>query len=422
MGKVWLVAKREFFDNVVRPSFLYTAFGTPLLIFIIWGVIFAIESSGGDGSADFNNQIGYVDASGILADDVYSQPLDRDDPEAGNYTIQPYMTEEAVRSALDAGDIDAYYLIPEGYMLGDIAERVSYKAIPNWVNRAVNQALLSQLGADTGLDARFIGRLSDPVSDMDITILDSGRKYTSAFPIVTVLLPLGLGIIFFMTAQGTSQMLMNGLFEEKQNRIIEILVTTIKPMELLLGKVIGLGLLGLLQFAVWVTLIVVLFTLAPKISFLSEFANVGVPYDLLLIGISYFVMSYFVLASMMSAVGVLVGSQQQSGIFTMLFMIPNYFIPIFSIMSFFEAPSGDYVRFLSIFPLTSPISMTMRSGMSAVPLWEIILGLVLLALLAIATAWMSGRLFRWGLLMYGKKVTPREVINVIFGRQQTQQA
>jgi ABC-2 type transport system permease protein len=421
MGKIGLIARREFFENIVKPSFLYSAFGTPLLIFIIWGVIFAVESSGGSGSADFNNVIGYVDASAILEDGTYSRPIDIEDAEEGNYTLQPYATQDNARTALDAGEIDAYYLIPEGYLVGDNAERVSYKDIPNWVNRAVNDALLSQLGTEAGLDDRFIGRLSDPVHDMDITILDSGRKYTSAFPIVTVLLPLALGIIFFMTAQGTSQLLMNSLFEEKQNRIIEILVTTIKPMELLLGKVLGLGMLGLLQFAVWVILILVLFTLAPMISFLSEFANVGIPYDLLLIGISYFVLSYFVLASLMSAVGVLVGSQQQSGVFTMLFMIPNYFIPIFSIAAFFEAPSGAYVRFLSIFPLTSPISMTMRAGMSAVPLWEILLGLVLLALLAVFTAWVSGRLFRWGLLLYGKKITPREIINVVLGRQEKQQ-
>lgn len=421
MGKIWLIVKREFLDNIVKPSFLYTAFVTPLIIFIIWGVIFAIESSGGSND-DFNNVVGYVDSSAILANGVYSKPLDADNPDKGSYTLKPYDTEESAREALDAGDIGAYYLIPEGYFKGEVAERVSYDDIPNWVNRSVNDALVTQLGTEAGLDERFIARLSDPVYDMDITILDSGRKYTSAFPIVTILLPLGLGIIFFMTAQGTSQLLMNGLFEEKQNRIIEILVTTVKPMELLLGKVIGLGLLGLLQFGVWVVLIILIFTLAPRISFLSEFANVDIPYDLLAIGISYFVLSYFVLASMMSAVGVLIGSQQQSGIFTTLFMIPNYFIPIFSISRFFEDPSGSYVRFLSIFPLTSPISMTLRSGMSAVPLSEIILGLVLLALLAIFTAWISGRLFRWGLLLYGKKISPRELISVIFSRQNVQQA
>jgi ABC-2 type transport system permease protein len=410
MSRIWLIAKREFNYNIRRPSFLFTAFGTPLLIFGIWAITFLIGSGSG-GSQDQTNSFGYVDNAAILADANYTDIIDDEDPDKGAYVFMPFADADSAALALDAGDIDAYYVIPTDYEMGALVERVSYEDITVDVDFALSGFLAQQYGVQVGVGPQLVPRLAEPISNMNVTLLDSGRRYEGELPVVLFLLPLGLGIIFFLAAQSTSQFLMTGLVEEKQNRIIEILVTTVKPRELLIGKVIGLGLLGLLQFTVWVVLLLVIY----YVPMLAEFVTFDMPYDLIFVGFIYFSLSYFVLASGMAAVGVLVGSEQQSNMFAMLFMVPYYFVPIFTMSSLLEAPNSAYATFISIFPLTSPLPMTLRLGVGFVPPWQILLGIVLLVITVIVVAWFAARLFHWGLLLYGKKITPMMVLRVMFG-------
>ncbi len=419
MSKVWLVAKREFSYNIRRPAFLFTAFGTPLMIFGIWIFIFLV-GTGSQSSGEQTNIFAYVDSASILADETYSTLVDEEEPEGDSYTFVPFANAQSARNALDANEIDAYYLIPAEYESGALVERVSYEDVPFSVNFALNRFITEQYGLQMGVDPQFLPRLSNPVENMNVTLLDSGRQYEGELPVILLLLPLGLGIIFFLAAQSTSQFLMTGLVEEKQNRIIEILVTTVKPRELLIGKVIGLGMLGLLQFVVWVGLLLLVYFMAPYVPFLAEFMTFDMPYDLLVVGFIYFSLSYFVLASGMAAIGVLVSSEQQSSLFALLFMIPYYFVPIFTISTFIESPNGAYATFLSIFPLTSPLPMTLRIGIGSVPLWQILLGMALLIVTALIAAWLAARLFRWGLLLYGKKITPMVLVRVILGIEEKQ--
>ncbi len=419
MSKVWLVAKREFSYNIRRPAFLFTAFGTPLMIFGIWIFIFLV-GTGSQSSGEQTNIFAYVDSASILADETYSTLVDEEEPEGDSYTFVPFANAQSARNALDANEIDAYYLIPAEYESGALVERVSYEDVPFSVNFALNRFITEQYGLQMGVDPQFLPRLSNPVENMNVTLLDSGRQYEGELPVILLLLPLGLGIIFFLAAQSTSQFLMTGLVEEKQNRIIEILVTTVKPRELLIGKVIGLGMLGLLQFVVWVGLLLLVYFMAPYVPFLAEFMTFDMPYDLLIVGFIYFSLSYFVLASGMAAIGVLVSSEQQSSLFALLFMIPYYFVPIFTISTFIESPNGAYATFLSIFPLTSPLPMTLRIGIGSVPLWQILLGMALLIVTALIAAWLAARLFRWGLLLYGKKITPMVLVRVILGIEEKQ--
>lgn len=416
LTNVWKVAGREFKYNLRKPSFLFSAFGTPLFIFAIWLVIFLIETTGGS-SPDLNNVFGYVDQSGVLSGDTLTETIEGDDDEdSRTYTFLPFADVETAEAALEAGAIDGYYIIPPDYEQGGIVRRVSFEDIPVSVDRALNRIVSSHLGERAGVDPAFIPLLGNPVEEMRVTLLDSGREFDGEFPVLLFLFPMALGIIFFMSAQTNSQFLMTGLVEEKQNRIIEILVTTIKPIELLLGKVVGLGGLGLLQFAVWMGLIVSVLVIAPLVGLLSGISLADVPFDVVGVGFVYFTLGYFLLASALAAVGVLVGNEQQSNMFVLIFMVPFYFVPLFSLSAFFQSPGGAYVTFISIFPLTSPLSMMVRMSVSMVPVWQIILGGVLLAITTVITAWLAGRIFRWGLLLYGAKITPMRLINVVLNR------
>lgn len=415
LANIWKVAGREFRYNLRKPSFLFSAFGTPLFIFAIWFVIFLIETGGG-ASPDLNNVFGYVDQSAILSGETLTDTVEIDDDESRTYTFRPFADADAAEAELEAGEIDAYYVIPADYEQGGIVQRFSLGDIPNSVDWALNRLVSSHLGERAGVDPAFIPLLGNPVEEMRVTLLDSGREFDGEFPVLLFLFPMALGIIFFMSAQTNSQFLMTGLVEEKQNRIIEILVTTIKPIELLLGKVVGLGGLGLLQFTVWMVLILVVLLLAPFVGLLSGFSIADLPIDLIFVGLIYFTLGYFLLASALAAVGVLVGNEQQSNMFVLIFMVPFYFVPLFSLTTFFEAPNGAYVTFISIFPLTSPLSMMLRMGVGMVPVWQIVLGGVLLTITTIITAWLAGRIFRWGLLLYGVKITPLRLFNVMLNR------
>jgi ABC-2 type transport system permease protein len=202
---------------------------------------------------------------------------------------------------------------------------------------------------------------------------------------------------------------MSGVVEEKTSRIMEILVTSVTPFQLLFGKIIGLGLLGLTQLVIWMAAGFVTLALGRNTTFLT---GITIPPDLLVVGVVYFLLGYFLLASAMAGIGVVLGSEQESrqyaGIFGLLLAIPFFFIT-----SFFTDPNGGVVTFLTLFPFTSPVSMILRMGFSAVPAWQLIASIVLLLLTALFMAWASARIFRWALLLYGKPPGIRELIRVI---------
>jgi ABC-2 type transport system permease protein len=423
MFKTWLVAQREYMYNLKRPSFLFSAFGTPIMIVGIWILIFAFNS-GGESDEVMLPVYGMVDQAGVLLDEEpRTMAFDPDDEgNVESYEYVPYASEDAARAALDAEEINGYYVISADYYQTALVERYSYTdSVPGGADALFRRLLIMSLTDDVDIDDKLIERVYDTVGEMQVTLLDSGRELSQNALPVLLLTPMFFGIIFFMAAQTTSSFLMNGLVEEKKNHIMELVVTTITPMQLLLGKVLGLGLLGLTQALVWVFVIIFAFIVGPQFEALSVLGDVDLPFDLLIIGLIYFVLGYFLIASMLSVVGVLAGSEQQSNQYTLIVMIPTYFIPIFSAVSFIENVNGPLPVALSIIPLTSPLSMILRVGFGAVPLWQIALSMGLLLLTSIIMAWLAARIFRWGLLLYGKKIRPRDILNAMLRRENEMQ-
>jgi ABC-2 type transport system permease protein len=215
--------------------------------------------------------------------------------------------------------------------------------------------------------------------------------------------------VFIMASQTTSGFLMSGVVEEKGNRMMEILITSITPMQLLMGKVIGLGLLGLTQFGVWVIVGVTALSLGQNLEFLQ---GVNLPLDLIVIALTYFLIQYLMLAALFGSIGAVAGSEEESrqyvGVLSTLF-----FIPFFFITAFIQDSNGTLPTVFSMIPFTAPQSMLMRIGFGAPPLWEILLSLAILLVTALFTIWAAARVFRWSLLMYGKRISLRELWYVI---------
>jgi ABC-2 type transport system permease protein len=339
--------------------------------------------------------VGYVDASGVLAAAAGR-------PE--NFTA--YASGDAARAALDAGEIRAIFVVDADYLrTGDVTLFTLTDA-----NEAIRERFDDFLRANlrSGMQPQLAARLADPVT-LDIQTIDNGRTITEEGAVSVFLAPLIFVVVFLVSSQVTSGYLMSSVVEEKSTRMMEMLVTTVTPAQLLSGKIIGLGLLGLTQIGIWVAAGALVLAVAGDAAILQGFAF---PPDLLLIGLLYFVLGYFFLSSLMAGIGAVIGSEQESRQVAGILSLPLS-VPFFFILQFLTAPDSPIVIFLSLFPLTSPVAVLLRMGFGAIPPLQLVISLGLLLLTTLAAVWASARLFRWSLLMYGKAPSLRQIVRAL---------
>jgi len=396
VNRAMLVARHEYFTNIRRGGFLFAAFGVPLITVGLMVIVFALTFQNEMDSTRVG-RVGYVDQSGILAQAI-------DQPES----FERYETEAAAEGALTATEgIGAYFVLPPNYLETGRVRLISNGDTPDALNDEIDTFLLANLGGD--LEPEVAVRIKDPVNTAVLT-LDNGRVIADNAVIGVFLAPLIFVMVFLLASQTTSGYLMSGVVEEKSNRIMEILVTSITPFQLLFGKIIGLGLLGLTQLTIWVLMGYITLRLGQNSEFLS---GISIPPDLLIVGLIYFLLGYFFLASLMAGIGAVVGSEQESRQLAGLFSF-GLAVPFFAIVQFFTAPDSFIVTFLTLFPLTSPVAVILRMGFGVIPTWQLITSMVLLLLTALFVTWASARIFRWSLLMYGKRPNLRQTVSAIF--------
>lgn len=406
MNKIKTIAQREYMYYIRKPSFLLTAFGIPLLMVVVMtvAILIAVES---EEFVDLNGdtRYGFVDnAEPALIDDaVVSEQY------FGHIFVR-FDTDEAARAALDDRantHVEAYIVIEPDYMESSAVRLYSYDNLPDNLYWFIDQLLMSNIAA--GVEVAIpTARIAHP-AELTVHIQDSGRVLDEEGLIPLVVMPIAFAVVFTLAAQMTSGFLMSGLVEEKTNRIMEILVTSVTPMQLLTGKIIGLGLLGLTQLAVWLVAgIVALVIGGSRVDFLE---GVTLPLDLVVMAVTFFLLGYAMTATLMAGIGAVVGSEQESrqyaGIITMILFIPYFFM-----ITFIEHPGSGVPLILSLVPFTAPMAMIMRFGFGAVPIWQLVLSIIILLLSIALITWSSARLFRWGLLMYGKRFKPRDLLNV----------
>lgn len=408
MSKVIQIAIREFFYNLRKPAFLFAAFGTPSIIVGTWIILFAAIGNATEHPPV--STVGMVDKTGLISPDLQVEDVE--------FSLVPFEDEANARQSLDAGQVEAYFVLPEDYTSFGQISVYTYRDLPSNFERNLRRLLVSNISAQAGLDMP-IERILTPVNDMKATILDTGRTINTAGFAFTFLAPFFFSLLFWIAMQTTGNFLMNGLVEEKKNRIIEVLVTTVTPGQLLMGKVLGLGMLGLTQMGVWLGLAFLALTFGPQIEFLQGLSNVQVPPELVITGFLFFGVGYLFNAGLLAAVGVLAGNEQQSNQYSAFILLPGYLPPIFLIVEFLSNANGPTATLLSMIPITAPFSMVMRVGFGAVPFEQLVISLAILIISTIIVSWIGGRLFRWGLLLYGKKLSLRELLRVITSRRVT---
>ena len=408
MRKVMEVARHEFIASLKRPSFIIATLAIPLL-----GILGMVVATffGGQAGDFFKSQfvgspkaVGYVDQVGL-----FTPPL----TEYEDLFI-PYPNEEAAQQALFDEEIETYLLIPQdyvetgrvvGYSKGrglTTAISMSEERIPPFL---VDHLLAGQVDADLRARVRAPMNLQ-PVS---LSPEGEGSEDIASF-VANIAIPYAFSILLVISIFTSSGFLLQGVSEEKESRVIEILLSSLTPMELLAGKILGLGALGLAQILFWLGSGWALIGIA--VSGLALFGVIDLDLMTIVLALVYFLLGYLLFATLMASAGSLGTSaregQQIAGLFSALTAIP------FMISGFlWTNPDSLLAQVLSYVPFTAPVMMLQRLGMTEVPPYQIAISLILLILGISGTLWAGAKVFRMGLLMYGKRPSVSEILRAL---------
>jgi ABC-2 type transport system permease protein len=322
--------------------------------------------------------------------------------------------EESLKKRVLDKEVDAWIRITPRVLAGDPVEyhgrSVSNFMTQNALERRLSDAVRRVRLADAGFDPDKVGDLSAPVSLRTIRVSSEGSRAeggTGGFIFAYV--------IFFMLFLGLiiwGQQVMNGVLEEKGTRVVEVLVSSIKPIELMMGKLSGICLVGLTQFVIWLLTLVVV--TAPGVvaslgTMPDEFKLPSLPPLTAVQFLLFFVLGFMLYASFYAALGAafnnLQEAQQVAGTFGFLFAIPAVVMPMV-----INSPSSSTSVVMSLIPLFTPVLMPLRMAVEMPPVWQVALGYVLTFGFLFLMVWLCSRIYRVGILMYGKKPTIPELL------------
>jgi len=395
MRNILAVIKYELYTILSKPSFWLTTFLIPLLVLglnvgtqlLIQGAVSDASTSGeAIVSADMP-AMAYVDEAGLLQ---------RMPPEIPAGALEAFPSQEAARAALVRGEITQFYVIPADFMAsGEVVLIVDkFAPLSTMTSHELMRYLLSANLLD---DPARAAALVEPLWSVEGHALapqEAGRQENN----LTTIVPLAAVMIFFFVLTFTGSFMLQSVTREKENRTAEVLLVSLRPRELLLGKVLGLALIGLAQMVLWVGGSVLALGQARQL--IAGAASFALPAGFFIWGLFYFLLGYLLYAAAMAGIGALAPTARE-GNQAIFVMIAPLMLPLLANTVFSEAPNGALATFLSLFPLTAPVSMPARLAVSQVPIWQPLVGLALLAGSAYLVILMAGRLFRADTLLSG---------------------
>jgi ABC-2 type transport system permease protein len=410
MNKTLLVLKHEFITILSRPSFLFALFGIP----VIGALVFMLAGQLNKGSSAQNiltklisspqtvTAEGYVDHSGIIKE-IPASVL--------SGVLIHYPDETSANQALVSGKISGYYIISSDYLQsGKItAIQSNFNPITSSDQANILEWVLqvNLLGGNTQLATLIHG----PTNLQQESLSPEPQREQSNM--LTFFLPYAVTMLFYIIILSSASLLLNSVTKEKQNRVIEILMVSVTPRQLLTGKIVGLGLLGLLQTIIWVGTGRILLAQSGSVFNLSNAFQL--PASFLIWGVIFFLLGYAVYASLMAGLGALVPNMREASQATILVIFP-LIIPIFLLSILINDPNGLLATLLSLIPFTAPIAMMLRLSAGGVPVWQTALAAVLLAATAILVVRSVARIFHAQSLLSGQTFSCKLFLNALLGK------
>lgn len=421
MSKIGLIIEREYKTRVLKKSFLLLTFLSPIL----FAALIAVPLWLSELEADTTKEILVIDRSGLYADalpsgDVYHFTfVDTDLQQAkssygkltGILLITGRLDQDGTATVYSENQIDMETKNHIERLLGDYVEQQKINAynIPD----------LQKILEDT----------QTRITVSTIRWDEKGEEQKGSSELALIIGMVTAMIIYMFIVMYGGQV-MSGVVQEKTSRIVEVIVSSVKPFQLMMGKIIGIALVGLTQVFLWVVLTLILSMAATTIMGIEPSAAVeiqGVPQEsleqgmgeiysllagfnfveMLVYFICYFLGGYLLYASLFAAVGSAVENETDTQQFSLPLTIPIIFA-IYAAIYSAQNPDGPLAFWCSLIPFTSPVVMMVRLPFG-VPFWQVALSIGILVLSFVLTTWMAGKIYRTGILMYGKKVTWAEL-------------
>jgi ABC-2 type transport system permease protein len=402
VNKTRLVFRHEFLHTIKRKGFIIMTLIVPVLALLAIGV-FQLVSTPAEPPIIGTTTIGYVDEVGGF-DQHTTQ---------GYINLVRFDTADEATAALISGDVSEYFVIPPDYISeGKINRYTLEKEVetPGAITAAIKNFLTSNLLSDK-VPAETVYRIEAPLDLVVTRLTETGEVATEQGGYGNVIIP---GIFSFLLAFSlmfSSSYMVQGLGDEKESRLIEVLLSSVSTRQLLVGKVLGLGAAGLVQVVIWLVSAPLLLRLASS-SFGGFISTIQLPANFLVLGIVYFILGYLLFAALSAGVGAISPSaregQQLSMVFTMLVFIPIWFSSLLFIF-----PDSPIWVVLTIFPVTAPMAAMLRLGVSDIAAWQLAVSIAVLALSIIGVLFLAIRAFRIYLLMYGKRPRWGEIFRTL---------
>lgn len=434
MGKIGLIARREFNERVRKKSFIITTIVTPLLMVLVIAVMVFMMTL----SSSEDKEIIVVDRSGMVADKLVDENgLKFRDADVSLDSIR-HARPEGVYGILVIGDDIMTNTRAADFYTYEASTMEIEESVAGQIQRILEGEKLKTYDIEN-LDT-ILAEIESPVKLQTKTISSSGDLKDSSSTLAMVSAYL-FGLLIYMFVLTYGAMVMQGVIEEKSNKVLELIVSSVRPFELMMGKIIGIASVALTQLLIWVVFIIVVGGLLLNVvagdmmeAAAAMNSGAGMPtgidpdnidtvamlskltdlkYIMTLLGgfIVYFVGGYLFYASMFAAVGSAVDNEKDTQNLQLPITIPLIlaFIVMFNAL---RDPTGPIAFWFSIIPFTSPIIMMARLPYG-VPGWEVALSVVLLYASFVGMVWLAGKIYRVGIFMYGKKPTFSELFKWI---------
>ena len=399
MNKTYLIFKHEFLYAIKKAGFIVLTFIVPVLALLAIGA-YELVTTLTEPSAKEVTTVGYVDEVGIFHDQT----------DQGLIKLIPFASREDATQALIRRDVSEYIIIPSDYTSSRTIQRYTLAkelGTPTITAYLIESFLTWNLLKDD-VSPEVITSIVSPLN-LEVTRLDeNGNVAKEQGNIGNIIIPVIFALLLSFALMLGVTSLINGLGEEKDSRLIEVLFSSVSIRQLLTAKVLALGLAGLLQVTVWLISAPLLLSLASS-SFGGFLSDIQLPANFLLLGFLYFILGYLLFAVLSVTVGGISSSTSEAQNLSM-FYVMMLFVPLWFFGVMINIPNNPIWVVLSIFPVTAPIQMMVRLGVSDIPAWQIVTSTGVLGLSVIVGLFLSPKIFRTFMLMYGKRPSFAEVV------------
>lgn len=406
MRNIWLIAKREYLERVRTRAFLISTLMIPLLM--VGGIMVSVL---GTSHTKPTSHITIVSRDQQLALDLQKElenskgnPMMADVISPGNSA-----TRGALDSMLEDRQIDGYLWITPGAhpndrpkfsytprSAGDIAAKAT-------ITTALRTVLMRERLTHNGMVANDVDSLMEPV-EVDTTQAGKNAESISSYIAIYVLF-----FLLYMVILLYGMNVARSIIEEKTSRVFEILLATIRPEEMMAGKVIGVGSVGLTQVAAWLLTTILLTTGSWLQAVTGQSAHISLSAPQLIYFVIFFLLGYLLYSSIAAALGAMVNSEQELQQLNMFLVMPLAGC-MFALGPVISNPSGPIARFISLIPFCTPLIMYLRISLAPPPIWEIALSILLMVVTIYGILWCASRIYRVGILMYGKRPNLSEIM------------